>query len=170
MPVVLARSYRGRASLQSGALAPYINAAWERPPLFDLIARGGPVTETEMQRTFNLGVGNVLGYFAETNQVHDTGRREYRKTIVGIEAAENIAGKQELINLFYAVGPAPFHPVRRREIFIAALTQMGAGNALIVGSDTQRKPRARLKISLESGEVPFLRRKHPATLLRIAQR
>jgi phosphoribosylformylglycinamidine cyclo-ligase len=37
-----------------------VDAAWERPPLFDIIARGGPVTETEMQRTFNLGVGFVV--------------------------------------------------------------------------------------------------------------
>ncbi len=30
-----------------------------RPPLFDLIAQGGPVDEEEMLRTFNLGVGLV---------------------------------------------------------------------------------------------------------------
>ena len=29
------------------------------PPIFDLIQRGGPVAEAEMQRTFNLGVGLV---------------------------------------------------------------------------------------------------------------
>jgi phosphoribosylformylglycinamidine cyclo-ligase len=37
-----------------------VDAAWERPALFDLIAQGGPVTEVEMQRTFNLGVGFVV--------------------------------------------------------------------------------------------------------------
>jgi phosphoribosylformylglycinamidine cyclo-ligase len=30
-----------------------------RPPIFQLIARGGPVDEAEMRRTFNLGVGLV---------------------------------------------------------------------------------------------------------------
>jgi phosphoribosylformylglycinamidine cyclo-ligase len=37
-------------------------AAWEspRPAIFDLIAKGGPVAETEMRRTFNLGVGLVI--------------------------------------------------------------------------------------------------------------
>ncbi|HOU91152.1 MAG TPA: AIR synthase-related protein, partial [Polyangiaceae bacterium] len=30
-----------------------------RPPVFDLIARGGPVAEDELRRTFNLGVGLV---------------------------------------------------------------------------------------------------------------
>jgi len=32
---------------------------WERPRLFSVIAEGGPVTEAEMRRTFNLGVGMV---------------------------------------------------------------------------------------------------------------
>jgi len=30
-----------------------------RPPIFDVIARGGPVSEDEMQRTFNLGIGMI---------------------------------------------------------------------------------------------------------------
>ena len=33
--------------------------AWARPAIFELIARGGPVDEHEMRRTFNLGVGLV---------------------------------------------------------------------------------------------------------------
>ncbi len=37
-----------------------IASAWPRPPIFDLIARGGPVAELEMRRTFNLGVGFVF--------------------------------------------------------------------------------------------------------------
>ncbi len=36
------------------------SATWQRPALFDLIARGGPVEEAEMRRTFNLGVGFVV--------------------------------------------------------------------------------------------------------------
>jgi phosphoribosylformylglycinamidine cyclo-ligase len=31
--------------------------SFERPAIFDLIAKGGPVEEAEMRRTFNLGVG-----------------------------------------------------------------------------------------------------------------
>ncbi len=34
-------------------------ASWERPPLFTLLAEAGPVAESEMRRTFNLGVGMV---------------------------------------------------------------------------------------------------------------
>ena len=33
--------------------------AWHRPAIFELIARGGPVDEHELRRTFNLGVGLV---------------------------------------------------------------------------------------------------------------
>jgi phosphoribosylformylglycinamidine cyclo-ligase len=39
--------------------------AWERPPIFGLIAAGGPVDEAEMRRTFNLGVGLVVVVAAE---------------------------------------------------------------------------------------------------------
>ena len=34
-------------------------ASYTRPAIFDVIARGGPVEEAEMRRTFNLGVGLV---------------------------------------------------------------------------------------------------------------
>jgi phosphoribosylformylglycinamidine cyclo-ligase len=37
-----------------------IDATWKRPGIFDLIARGGPVGEEEMRRTFNCGVGYVF--------------------------------------------------------------------------------------------------------------
>jgi phosphoribosylformylglycinamidine cyclo-ligase len=37
-----------------------VDATWARPAIFDLIARGGPVEEHEMRRTFNLGVGFVV--------------------------------------------------------------------------------------------------------------
>jgi len=33
--------------------------AWKRPAIFEVIAKGGPVEEEEMRRTFNLGVGLV---------------------------------------------------------------------------------------------------------------
>ena len=36
-----------------------LQTAWERPGVFELIAKGGPVSETEMFRTFNMGVGMV---------------------------------------------------------------------------------------------------------------
>jgi phosphoribosylformylglycinamidine cyclo-ligase len=37
-----------------------IEGKWRRPPIFDLVARGGPVDEHEMRRTFNVGVGFVV--------------------------------------------------------------------------------------------------------------
>ncbi|MFO7942676.1 MAG: phosphoribosylformylglycinamidine cyclo-ligase [Bacillota bacterium] len=35
-------------------------SSWERPGIFNLLARAGKVAEEEMRRTFNLGVGMVL--------------------------------------------------------------------------------------------------------------
>ncbi|WP_394838038.1 phosphoribosylformylglycinamidine cyclo-ligase [Pendulispora rubella] len=37
-----------------------IEGTWPRPPIFQLIAEGGPVEEKEMRRTFNLGIGFVV--------------------------------------------------------------------------------------------------------------
>jgi phosphoribosylformylglycinamidine cyclo-ligase len=37
-----------------------IDEPWARPAIFDLIARGGPVSAAEMLRTFNCGVGYVF--------------------------------------------------------------------------------------------------------------
>jgi len=37
-----------------------IDQPWVRPPVFDLIARRGPVAEAEMRRTFNVGVGFIF--------------------------------------------------------------------------------------------------------------
>jgi phosphoribosylformylglycinamidine cyclo-ligase len=34
--------------------------AWRMPPIFSLIQEGGHVSDTEMRRTFNLGVGMIL--------------------------------------------------------------------------------------------------------------
>ena len=37
-----------------------ITTSWERPGILELIARGGPVAEPEMRRTFNGGIGFVF--------------------------------------------------------------------------------------------------------------
>jgi phosphoribosylformylglycinamidine cyclo-ligase len=34
-------------------------STWTRPPVFDLIARLGPVAQAEIERTLNVGVGMV---------------------------------------------------------------------------------------------------------------
>jgi phosphoribosylformylglycinamidine cyclo-ligase len=44
-----------------------VRLSYPRPVLFDLIARGGPVIEDEMRRTFNLGVGLII--VVESNAV-----------------------------------------------------------------------------------------------------
>lgn len=44
--------------LPAGVVA-RVAAAYPRPPIFDVIERGGPVEVPEMRRTFNLGVGLI---------------------------------------------------------------------------------------------------------------
>jgi phosphoribosylformylglycinamidine cyclo-ligase len=44
--------------LPSGSFA-RVSLAFPRPPLFELLARGGPIVEMEMRRTFNIGVGLI---------------------------------------------------------------------------------------------------------------
>ena len=45
--------------LPEGLRAEIDAGSWERPPIFDLIAAGGPVEEGEMFRTFNMGIGMI---------------------------------------------------------------------------------------------------------------
>ena len=44
--------------LPAGVVAE-VRRGWPQPPIFDLIAQGGPVTPEEMLKTFNLGVGMI---------------------------------------------------------------------------------------------------------------
>ncbi|MEN3971320.1 phosphoribosylformylglycinamidine cyclo-ligase [Sphingomicrobium sp. XHP0235] len=46
-------------SLPDGCHAHVDMTAWDRPPLFSMLQRGGSVSEEEMARTFNCGVGMV---------------------------------------------------------------------------------------------------------------
>ena len=46
--------------LPAGSVARVLPTAWTRPPIFDLIQKRGNISEEEMRRTFNLGVGMVL--------------------------------------------------------------------------------------------------------------
>ncbi|MEM1415199.1 MAG: phosphoribosylformylglycinamidine cyclo-ligase [Myxococcota bacterium] len=44
-----------------GGIGAHVDPArWPRPPVFDLVQRAGGVTEAEMRRTFNLGLGLVM--------------------------------------------------------------------------------------------------------------
>ena len=46
--------------LPRGVGARVVTSAWQIPPIFRLIAEGGPVAGDEMFRTFNMGVGMIL--------------------------------------------------------------------------------------------------------------
>jgi phosphoribosylformylglycinamidine cyclo-ligase len=47
-------------ALPEGLGAQLRRGAWEVPPLFRLIQKGGGVSDEEMARTFNMGVGMVV--------------------------------------------------------------------------------------------------------------
>ena len=46
--------------LPTGVGARIATSAWPVPPIFSLIAEGGPVARDEMFRTFNMGIGMIL--------------------------------------------------------------------------------------------------------------
>jgi phosphoribosylformylglycinamidine cyclo-ligase len=46
--------------LPAGLTAELHKAAWQRPAVFDWLQQGGSVTEAEMARTFNCGIGMVV--------------------------------------------------------------------------------------------------------------
>jgi phosphoribosylformylglycinamidine cyclo-ligase len=46
--------------LPEGCAAEIDPGAWRMPPIFSLIQEGGHVSDTEMRRTFNLGIGMIL--------------------------------------------------------------------------------------------------------------
>jgi phosphoribosylformylglycinamidine cyclo-ligase len=68
--------------------------SWEVPPLFRLIQRGGRITEEEMLRTFNMGVGMVVVVApASLHEVeHSLERRGETSFVIGaVAAGEGVA-------------------------------------------------------------------------------
>lgn len=73
LPLIRAKRIKGLSHITGGGLTentprmcpdhlkPKIDyAAWELPPVFDWLKRAGNVTDEEMRRTFNCGVGMVM--------------------------------------------------------------------------------------------------------------
>ena len=52
--------------LPKGVGAKVDTTAWPVPPVFKLIAEGGPVERDDMFRTFNMGIGMIVVVAAET--------------------------------------------------------------------------------------------------------
>ncbi len=63
--------------------------SYARAPIFEVLARGGPVAEDEMRRVFNLGVGllAVIGRGAADRAVAELARRGEQAWIIGEVAA-----------------------------------------------------------------------------------
>lgn len=51
--------------LPDGTRAVVLRDRWKRPPIFDLVQRCGGISEDEMERTFNLGLGLIAVVSAE---------------------------------------------------------------------------------------------------------
>jgi phosphoribosylformylglycinamidine cyclo-ligase len=71
--------------LPSGLGAHVRRSAWEVPPLFRLIQRGGGVSDDEMYRTFNMGIGMVVVVAPQDlHEVeHSLERRGEAATVIG---------------------------------------------------------------------------------------
>ncbi len=51
-------------------------ASWVEPPIFDVLRKNGPVSDEEMQNTFNLGIGfTIITNPFEANEIVDTLKR-----------------------------------------------------------------------------------------------
>jgi phosphoribosylformylglycinamidine cyclo-ligase len=79
--------------LPAGVGARVVTSAWPVPPIFTLIAEGGPVARDEMFRTFNMGIGMILVVSqASAGQVESSlrGRGETCYRIGEIVAGEGV--------------------------------------------------------------------------------
>ena len=70
-------------------LPPHLSASidatcWASPPVFDWIAREGGVTETEMLRTFNCGIGMVIFAAADSVNAIETALTQEGETVYRI--------------------------------------------------------------------------------------
>ncbi len=73
-----------RRILPDGCAAEVDYAAWERPPVFDLIQREGTVPEDDMRRTFNLGIGLVAAVSPQQAEVARRVCREQGDEVIEI--------------------------------------------------------------------------------------
>jgi phosphoribosylformylglycinamidine cyclo-ligase len=71
--------------LPDGLGARLVRGAWEVPPLFRLIQEGGGVSDEEMERTFNMGIGMVVAVSpADLHEVeHSLERRGEASFVIG---------------------------------------------------------------------------------------
>jgi phosphoribosylformylglycinamidine cyclo-ligase len=71
--------------LPDGLGARLVRGAWEVPPLFRLIQEGGGVSDEEMERTFNMGIGMVVAVSpSDLHEVeHSLERRGEASFVIG---------------------------------------------------------------------------------------
>jgi phosphoribosylformylglycinamidine cyclo-ligase len=81
--------------LPEGTAAEIKKESWNIPPLFDLLRRLGNVSEKEMYRTFNMGVGMVI--VCSRNDVETVGAHLRNQRETCYEIGNVIAGNREVL-------------------------------------------------------------------------
>lgn len=81
--------------LPEGTAVEIKKGSWNIPPLFELLRRLGNVSETEMYRTFNMGVGMVIVCSTKDAETIKTHLRNARATCY--EIGNVIAGTREVL-------------------------------------------------------------------------
>jgi phosphoribosylformylglycinamidine cyclo-ligase len=81
--------------LPEGTAVEIKKESWNIPPLFELLRRLGNVSETEMYRTFNMGVGMVIVCSPHDAQTIETHLRDQGETCY--EIGNVIAGTREVL-------------------------------------------------------------------------
>jgi phosphoribosylformylglycinamidine cyclo-ligase len=66
--------------LPAGVGARVVTGSWAVPPIFRLIAEGGPVERDEMYRTFNMGIGMILVVSPSTAPAVESSLRDRGET------------------------------------------------------------------------------------------
>ncbi|MHB8454613.1 MAG: phosphoribosylformylglycinamidine cyclo-ligase [Acidiferrobacterales bacterium] len=85
--------------LPAGTRAVIDSRAWKRPPIFDWLQQGGNVTDDEMYRAFNCGIGMVLAVAATDAGTALRILEEEGETALVIGQVEAYPGENEVVIL-----------------------------------------------------------------------
>jgi len=71
--------------LPEGMAARINQKSWPKPPIFSLIQKEGKISDEEMYRTFNMGIGMVLIVRADKTKqiINELGQMDFPSYIIG---------------------------------------------------------------------------------------
>jgi phosphoribosylformylglycinamidine cyclo-ligase len=82
--------------LPRGLAARFDSCSWPRPAIFDLIQQQGNVADSDMYRTFNMGIGVVL--VARPGMVGDIRERTAESVVIGAVERRAVGGPDVIID------------------------------------------------------------------------